>query len=159
MQGVDSVYETDLFDGLPRATRAPGGIVADHVRSSLWLLEDGVRPSNTDQGYVLRRLIRRAIRQCRELGIELRDVVSRRGAAGRGAPRSPGTLRRGLKEVRRLSDPDGRDVFRLFETYGFPPELTVEELGGLTGWEEEFDARRRGAPRALPRRRRAALQP
>ena len=40
--------------------------------------------------------------------------------------------------MRRLTDPTGRDVFRMFETYGFPPELTVEELGGLPGWEEEL---------------------
>jgi alanyl-tRNA synthetase len=137
VQGVGSVYETDLFEGVSTDTR-PGRIVADHVRSSLWLLENGVLPSNSGQGYVLRRLIRRAIRQCRELGIELRDVTDHEVLLGEER-RFAGTLRRGLREVHRLRDPGGRDLFRLFETYGFPPELTAEELGGLTGWEREFE--------------------
>ena len=137
VQGVSSIYEIDLFDGLPSDSRA-ARIVSDHVRSSRWLIEEGVRPSNTDQGYVLRRLIRRAIRQCRVLEIELRDVTDDEILLAEER-RFAGTLRRGLREVRRLRAPTGRDVFRLFETYGFPPELTVEELGGLSGWEEEFE--------------------
>src|SRR3954451_10486534 len=65
LQGVDSVYETDLFD-LPATTRAER-IVADHLRSAEWLIEAGVMPANTGQGYVLRRLIRCAARLVPEL--------------------------------------------------------------------------------------------
>ena len=49
------------------------------------------------------------------------------------------TLRRGLRELERLSDVDGRELFRLFETYGLPPELTLEELGSTLDWREDFD--------------------
>src|SRR4051812_36264016 len=126
LQGVGSVYETDLFD-LPGATRAER-IVADHLRSAQWLIEAGVRPSNTDQGYVLRRLIRRAARQLPGEELPTREPVildeQRRFA---------GTLKRGLRELERLERPSGADLFRLFATHGFPPELA-----GLTGWEEDY---------------------
>jgi alanyl-tRNA synthetase len=151
VQGVSSVYDTDIFapaktkgrpDGTDLFARMETGgraerIVADHLRSSLWLIEDGVLPSNTDQGYVLRRLIRRAIRQGRTVGIELRELTANEVVLSEER-RFAATLRRGLREVQRLRSPTGRDLFRLFETYGFPPELTAEELGGLDGWEEEF---------------------
>ena len=92
VQGVESVYDTDLFTdirGRVRAlTRTPEAraerIVCDHVRSGVFLIGDGVLPANTAHGSVLRRLLRRAIRQGRRLGIEgpfLRDVgetISRR---------------------------------------------------------------------------------
>jgi alanyl-tRNA synthetase len=125
LQGARSVYETDLFHG--ESTRAER-IVADHLRSARWLIEAGVRPSNTDQGYVLRRLIRRAVRQAPGHDLGSDDPVIRdeqRAFAG--------TLRRGLRELERLEHPTGRDLFRLFETHGFPPELA-----GVSGWEEEF---------------------
>ena len=124
VQGVGSLYETDLFDG---ETTRDERIVADHLRSARWLIEAGIRPSNTDQGYVLRRLIRRAVRHA---GGELRtdDPVIR--AEERAFA---GTLKRGLRELERLEHPTGRDLFRLFETHGFPPELA-----GVSGWEEDF---------------------
>jgi alanyl-tRNA synthetase len=147
LQGVETVYETDLFAPLmqrirerstTRDTRAER-IVADHVRSSLLLVEDGVTPANGGRGYVLRRLIRRAIRQGRKLGIELHELtdcdvlVAEERRFGR-------TLTRGLKALRRLDSVDGRELFRLFETYGLPPELTLEELGvNPGGWREGFD--------------------
>jgi alanyl-tRNA synthetase len=137
VQGVGSVYDSDLFSGLDTGGRSQR-IVADHLRSSEWLIEDGVLPSNTDQGYVLRRLIRRAIRQGRTVGIELRELTANEVILAEER-RFAGTLRRGLREVQRLHDPGGRELFRLFETYGFPPELTAEDLGGLDGWQDEFD--------------------
>jgi alanyl-tRNA synthetase len=157
LQGVDSVYDTDIFSSLMRVVRGLSTspdtraerIVCDHVRSSVLLLGDGVRPSNTEHGYVLRRLLRRAIRQGRALGIEgpfLREV----GRCVLDQPeildvleseerRFARTLKRGLKEISRLGGVDGRELFRLFETYGLPPELTLEELGLSLDWRDEFD--------------------
>jgi alanyl-tRNA synthetase len=163
LQGVSSVYETDLFTPMITTLRglATVGdvraerIVCDHVRSGVLLIGDGVLPSNSEHGYVLRRLLRRAIRQGRVLGIDgpfLREV-------GRsvlelyphlGEPildvldneerRFARTLKRGLREIKRLERVDGRELFRLFETYGLPPELTLEELDVTAdGWRGEFD--------------------
>src|SRR3954452_15733344 len=78
VQGASSIYETDLFLPIVGAVRSLSSvedaraerIVSDHLRSSVLLVGDGVLPSNTDQGYVLRRLLRRAIRQGRTLGID-----------------------------------------------------------------------------------------
>jgi alanyl-tRNA synthetase len=157
LQGVDSVYDTDVFSSVRSIVRGLARvrderaerIVCDHVRSSVLLVRDGVLPSNTEHGYVLRRLLRRAIRQGRTLGIDgpfLREV----GRSLLDEPpildvleqeerRFAGTLRRGLRELSRLSSVDGRELFRLFETYGLPPELTLEELGvPAPGWEEEY---------------------
>src|SRR4051812_8614435 len=157
LQGVESVYETDLFCDTLRRVRELGTvgdtraerIVCDHVRSSVLLVADGVTPSNSAHGYVLRRLLRRAIRQGRRLGIDgpfvrevgrtmldderVLDVV-----AGE-EQRFGRTLRRGLREIERLQRVDGGELFRLFETYGLPPELTVEELGVRLDWREDFD--------------------
>jgi alanyl-tRNA synthetase len=157
LQGVGSVYETDLFTptmsrvrDLTRTedTRAER-IVADHIRSSVLLVRDGVTPSNSAHGYVLRRLLRRAIRQGRRLGID-GPFVRELGRTVTDDPRILDvlageeqrfgrTLRRGLREVERLTDVDGRELFRLFETYGLPPELTLEELGVTLDWREDFD--------------------
>jgi alanyl-tRNA synthetase len=167
LQGAGSVYETDLFTPVTETIRglATAGdvraerIVADHVRSGVLLIGDGVLPSNTEQGYVLRRLLRRAIRQARVLGINGpclrevgRSVLDRYRTVyphlGEGIldvlesaeRRFAHTLRRGLRELRRLEHVDGRELFRLFETYGLPPELTLEELGAdIDGWREGFD--------------------
>ncbi len=164
VQGVNSVYETDLFvpildtiRGLsPVSDTRALRIVADHLRSSVLLIGDGVLPSNTDQGYVLRRLLRRAIRQGRTLGIDgpfLRvvgeSVLDRYSSAyphlSRGVLdvledeelKFARTLQRGLREIARLDGVDGRELFRLFETHGLPPELTLEELGvDPPGWRD-----------------------
>jgi alanyl-tRNA synthetase len=168
LQGVSSVYETDLFAPILDAVRGLSSvpdvrasrIVADHVRSSVLLAGDGVRPANTERGYILRRLLRRAIRQGRALGIEgpfLREVglsVLDRYAVvypwlssdvldvlEAEETRFARTLRRGLREISRLTRVDGFELFRLFETFGLPPELTLEELGvDVPGWRLEFDA-------------------
>jgi alanyl-tRNA synthetase len=163
LQGVDSVYDTDLFTETVATVRGLASvsdvraerIVCDHVRSGVFLIADGVLPSNTEQGYVLRRLLRRAIRQGRALGIEGpflrevgRSVLDRHphldGAAldvlEQEERRFARTLKRGLREIHRLREVDGRELFRLFETYGLPPELTLEELGAsVDGWRESFE--------------------
>ena len=158
-QGVDSVDDTDLFTDVRRSVRAltrtsderAERIVCDHVRSGVLLIADGVLPSNREHGYVLRRLLRRAIRQGRTLGIDgpfLRTV----GESVSDDPRVldvleqeerrfARTLKRGLREISRLDHVDGRVLFHLFETYGLPPELTLEELGTDLEWRGEFSPR------------------
>src|SRR4051794_80887 len=157
VQGVESVYETDLFRDTLRRVRELGTIrdiraeriVCDHVRSSVALVSDGVTPSNSAHGYVLRRLLRRAIRQGRRLGIggpfvrevgrTVLDDERVLDVLGGEEQRFGRTLRRGLREIERLTDVNGREIFRLFETYGLPPELTLEELGVTLDWREDFD--------------------
>lgn len=169
-------------------------VVADHLRGAFFLAVDGVVPSNTSQGYVMRRLMRRAIRYGLELGIandfcsqliptvvgiyeadfpevaERKDIVQEVFNKEERVFRQ--TLRKGLKEFEKLivvdvsSDGEvvhdvykkqsgeiqtsfnsvlfGDDVFRLYDTYGFPVELTIEEAGlrGITiekDWRSEFN--------------------
>ena len=169
LQGVDSVWETDEFVGLLATIGelsgiAPGSdprtdvsqrILADHIRSSAFLIGDGVFPSNEDRGYVLRRIIRRAVRHAWLLGVEdpimpgladalvgimgddypelvrnhdfLRDVLDREEQRFRE------TLRSGLAILDAALDGladggtlDGDVAFKLHDTYGFPLELTEE---------------------------------
>lgn len=126
-------------------------VITDHLRAAVWLATDGVMPSNKEQGYVLRRLIRRAIRFAHELGIE-QDFVERVAPVvvdiykadfkevGERAEESiktlakeekvfRQTLKKGLKEFDRLvkTELTGQQIFTLFDTYGFPPELSHEE--------------------------------
>jgi len=164
MQGVGSVYETDLLGPIMSVVRrlADGGpapvsalrIVCDHLRAATFLIADGTMPSNGEHGYVLRRLIRRAIRQGRLAGIDGElsrsvgaAVIDRFGDAYPHLPRQrerildalqaeertfARTLDRGLRELQRVlagGEPiDGATLFWLFETHGLPPEVSVEEL-------------------------------
>ena len=177
LQGARSVYDTDLFASIRERVRGLSAvaderaerIVCDHLRAAVLLAGDGVRPSNSARGYVLRRLMRRAIRQGRRLGIDgpfVRSageaVIERFGAVypHLGEQRDEilavldgeeakfgRTLKRGLREIDRLVERrehvDGRILFGLFETHGLPPEVTVEELRAhgveLEGWREEFE--------------------
>ena len=129
-------------------------IIADHLRTAVFISADksGIKPSNTDQGYILRRLIRRAIRHARKLGLENNSNWEEQIALliiEKYAPyydeltenknvvlevlknektKFERTLGKGLKEFEKVSnkDLDGQTAFRLFDTYGFPIELTVE---------------------------------
>jgi alanyl-tRNA synthetase len=175
LQGKSNVFETDLFVPLMekitelstkddlRAKR----IIADHIRSAVFMIADGVEPSNTDRGYILRRLIRRAVRQADLLGIEkggLLEVASVvineygdiyenlykesdriREEIQKEAEKFRKTLSKGLKELSKLSgNISGIDAFNLYQTYGFPVEMTqeiVSENGGsvdLEGFKAEF---------------------
>ncbi|MBV9583135.1 MAG: alanine--tRNA ligase, partial [Chloroflexi bacterium] len=184
-QGLESIYDTDLFRPIIVAAETISGVrygnstgsdyalrvLADHARAMTFLVLDGVVPGNGDREYVLRRIVRRAIRYARQLGIErpflgeLVDAVVRR--MGEHYPdflREAGrikevlaaeeelfsrTLQAGSAQVERLiaeagssKTVSGEDVFDLYQTYGFPPELTEEILGeaGLTFERAEFDA-------------------
>lgn len=124
-------------------------IVADHMKAAVFLIGDGIYPSNTDQGYFVRRLIRRAVRYADKLGAGegFRDVVEpivamyedtypqlREKAAdiaravGEEEERFRATLTRGLKEFEKIQSTtvSGAQAFQLFSSYGFPLELTLE---------------------------------
>ncbi len=135
-------------------------IIADHLRTSVFILADpaGIKPSNTDQGYILRRLIRRAIRHAKNLGIDInsdweqriatklldmystyyKELVDNRNVVLEGLNNEKvkfnRTLEKGLREFNKVCDKDidGVTAFHLFDTYGFPIELT-EELAKEAG--------------------------
>ncbi|MSX01756.1 MAG: alanine--tRNA ligase, partial [Actinobacteria bacterium] len=159
-QGVETVFETDQFSGLMTlgrelATADPDlralRILADHSRAMTFLIADGVVPSNEDRGYILRRVMRRAVLQGRRIGIEgefmpafADQVIEVMGAAYpelvdrretilewvRGEEQSFGrTLEQGtglLDELLAAGELGGADAFRLHDTFGFPIELTRE---------------------------------
>ncbi|TSC80174.1 MAG: Alanine--tRNA ligase [Parcubacteria group bacterium Gr01-1014_29] len=123
-------------------------IIVDHVKAATMLIADGVLPSNKTQGYILRRLIRRAVRFGRILGIQehfMEQISKRVSSLYRDVyPELPqktdhiamvlrdeetkfsATISRGLKEIEKLTELDGTSAFRLYESYGFPFELTEE---------------------------------
>jgi alanyl-tRNA synthetase len=163
LQGVESIFDTDGFrlimDWIERESGAAYGsspeatkahrVITDHGRGMTFLVAEGVAPSNEGRGYVLRRLIRRAVVQARRIGLDdvYRLPVIVVEQVGRWYPevvehadeiervvraeeeRFRETLERGTKEFEELAGRDavsGEEAFRLAATYGFPIELTVE---------------------------------
>lgn len=143
-------------------------VIADHLRGATFLAVDGVVPSNKAQGYVMRRLLRRAMRYAFELGIEqnfleeivpviadlyhkdLPEVAARRDEIINTLAKEEKvfrqTLRKGLKELEKLTTVDGEALFRLYDTFGFPVELSTEEafkldLAVADDWRAQFDAK------------------
>lgn len=149
-------------------------VIADHLRASVFLAVDGVKPSNKEQGYVMRRLVRRAVRFAFDLGIEqnflseivpvvvrlyatdlpevqnVRDDVINILIKEENTFRQ--TLRKGLKEFEKLTKDKaapiltGEKIFTLYDTYGFPVELSVEEAfrHNITmpeNWQKQFDVK------------------
>lgn len=177
LNGYTSVYETDLFDfaiarleelsgkkyGEDGEATAAMRIIADHTRTSTFMLGDvkAISPSNVDQGYVLRRLIRRAMRYCRVLGVdfsaltvlaemfadkyssvypnigESKDRIIAELAAERD--KFAKTIEQGLREFDKILTHipvgtfPGKTAFRLYDTFGFPIEMT-EELAAERGY-------------------------
>jgi alanyl-tRNA synthetase len=163
LQGADSIFDTDGFrlimdwieresgvayGSSPAATKAHRAIT-DHARGMTFVIAEGVRPSNEGRGYVLRRLIRRALVQARRIGLEgvyripaivveqvgawYPEVVEQRDEIARVVrdeeERFRETIERGLREFEALAGGDaisGERAFTLAATYGFPIELTVE---------------------------------
>ena len=169
LQGVESVFETDLFRHLVEATASALGtgpndqttasfrVIADHLRSSAFLVADGVLPSNEGRGYVLRRIMRRAMRHAQLLGAReplmhrlVWALVREMGQAYPELVRAEGlieetlrleetrfrkTLERGLAILDEKSSTlrkgdmfDGDTAFTLYDTYGFPLDLTQDAL-------------------------------
>lgn len=145
-------------------------VIADHLRAATFLAVDGCVPSNKEQGYVMRRLLRRAIRFAFELGIEQNfleqvvpviadmyhddfpEVAEKReeviAVLVKEEKAFRQTLRKGLKELTRFAEGgiDGASLFTLYDTYGFPVELSTEEAvnQGFTlpdNWREQFDTK------------------
>jgi alanyl-tRNA synthetase len=142
-QKKNNVYETDLFSGEQSKEER---IVSDHIKASLFMITDGIKPANTGAGYILRRLIRRAVRFSKDsLDTQIAKVKSvyagvydldDQNEIKKEEEKFNKTLAQGLKEFEK-----GIDPFILFTTYGFPIELT-EELArerGTTIDREEFD--------------------
>ncbi|MFC1703088.1 alanine--tRNA ligase, partial [Patescibacteria group bacterium] len=170
-EGVRSVFDTSLFTSILEEISSLSGkdyadsdetaramrIIADHIRTAVFMLGDprGVAPSNVDQGYILRRIIRRAVRMGKQLGIDgtftVRIAERVIGDYREAYPeleknrqriideltgeeeKFSTTLERGLKEVKkveeRFADADeipAQEAFTLYESYGFPKELTEE---------------------------------
>ncbi|KEA54056.1 alanyl-tRNA synthetase [Mangrovibacter sp. MFB070] len=164
LQHVNSNYDIDLFRNLIKSVAEVTGatdlgskslrVIADHIRSCAFLIADGVTPSNENRGYVLRRIIRRAIRHGNMLGAKdtffyklVAPLVQVMGAAGEDLQRQQAlveqvlkteeeqfarTLERGLalldEELAQLKGDtlDGETAFRLYDTYGFPVDLTAD---------------------------------
>ncbi len=183
LEGVDSIFDTDVFRPMTEAAESITGriygrdekadvglrILADHGRSMSMLIADGVLPSNEGRGYVLRRVIRRAVRRARQLGVDepfttrlvdatvavlgaaypalveqhrlVADVVDREeNGFLRTLATGSGLLEEQLAAgAERIS---GEVAFRLHDTYGFPVELTVEiaEEAGVGVDLEGFEA-------------------
>ncbi|WP_312223317.1 alanine--tRNA ligase [Rhizobium rhizoryzae] len=169
LQGVQSVFETDLFKTLISATedvvgaKAEGDqaasfrVIADHLRSSAFLIADGVLPSNEGRGYVLRRIMRRGMRHMQLLGarepLMYKLLPALVGEMGRAYPelnraealisetlkleesKFRTTLARGLSLLSDATETlhkgdslDGETAFKLYDTYGFPLDLTQDAL-------------------------------
>ncbi|MGB7995794.1 MAG: alanine--tRNA ligase [Photobacterium halotolerans] len=179
MQNVHSNYEIDIFQALIKEAASVIGyddltnqslrVVADHIRSCAFLIVDGVMPSNEGRGYVLRRIIRRAVRHGNKLGasgaffhklvVPLAEVM---GSAGETLKQQQAmvekvlkieeenfgrTLDRGMSILNEAIDAldgkvlDGETVFKLYDTYGFPADLTndVARERGFSIDEEGFN--------------------
>lgn len=185
MQGVHSNYEIDVFQTLIKATAEVIGyddlsnqslrVVADHIRSCAFLIVDGVMPSNEGRGYVLRRIIRRAVRHGNKLGAQgsffhklvgpLADIMGTAGDIlknqqaivekvlrieeenfGRTLDRGMSLLNEALDNLQG-NELDGETVFKLYDTYGFPADLTndvarergfiIDEAGFEAAMEEQ----------------------
>jgi len=112
VQKKASIYDTDLFSNeISKEER----IVSDHIKAAEYIISDGVLPSNTGAGYVLRRLIRRAVRFSKG------PLVTKNEQIKEEEKKFKETLDKGLKEFEKGTDP-----FVLFSTYGFPIEMTIE---------------------------------
>ena len=183
LQGVQSVFETDLFQGLIRASVEASGVkaegaalashrvIADHLRASSFLVAEGVLPGNEGRGYVLRRIMRRAMRHAqligardplmhrlvpalvREMGGAYPELVRAESLIGetleREETRFRQTLARGLGLLDEATEGlstggslSGETAFKLYDTYGFPLDLTQDALRprGITVDTAGFDA-------------------
>ncbi len=186
LQGVHNNYDTDLFTpilqkiakltGNNDTTHTSMRVIADHIRSTAFLIADGIVPSNEGRGYVLRRIIRRAVRHGHKLGLEdsffyklVAALIEKMGQAypelvsgqqhiehiiRQEEEQFATTLSQGLKileqDIAKLTDNviPGATIFRLYDTYGFPPDLTGDIARerqltlDLEGFQSEMEKQR-----------------
>lgn len=182
LNGYKSVYETDLFSDIIAKLEALSGkkygsqesvtkamrIIADHMRTATFMIGDekGVTPSNVDQGYVLRRLLRRAVRYARTIDLDstlltdiakmyidkYKDVYPELAAntehivneIAKEEEKFSKTLGNGIKEMEKVlkwvqgDTLNGKTAFRLYDTFGFPIEMTVE-IAAERGYKVDID--------------------
>ncbi len=168
LNGKENVYETDLFLDLIKKVEELSGkkykddiksfrIITDHLKATTFMIGDarGITPSNVGQGYIVRRLIRRAIRLGKKLGIkkenwtkDVAEVVAINyedaypeiksnfdfidAELSKEQEKFEKTLENGLREFEKLENVSGKDAFNLYQSYGFPIEIT-EELASEKG--------------------------
>lgn len=209
MQGVASNYQTDLFTGLMSIVNeeivAAGGVdakgnyqaahrvIADHLRACMFVISDGLVPTNEGRGYVLRRIVRRALRHAHQLGA--RDNCMARIAASAVAFLDDAVLARNAEHIAGILDAeetrfrltlsqgmgmlkdffetepvvaggtrqiDGKLVFLLYDTYGFPPDLTADiarehqATVDWRGYEQQMEQQRARARKSSAFRQAAA---
>jgi alanyl-tRNA synthetase len=163
LNGKKNVYETELFESVLQKVSG-NKIIADHMRTSVMMISDGVIPSNTDAGYILRRLIRRVVRFAKQNSIEnenllkaaeicienYKDIYSMEEDSNiiktlrQEIEKFEKTLEKGLREFEKMSKDgkiDGKEAFKLFASHGFPFEITKElaEEKGVKISKKEFD--------------------
>ncbi len=191
MQNVHSNYEIDVFQFLIKeAAKVTGAddlsnqslrVIADHIRSCAYLIVDGVMPSNEGRGYVLRRIIRRAVRHGNKLGAKgaffhklVGPLAEIMGSAGEELKKQQAvvekvlrieeenfgrTLERGMAILNEALDNlsgkvlDGETVFKLYDTYGFPADLTND-----VAREREFSIDEKGFEAAMEEQRQRARE-
>jgi len=162
LQNKSSVYETDLFENIVRKINSMSKgenenslrIIADHLRASCFILAELVKPSNTEHGYILRRLLRRSMRHARLLGIkenfipEILDVIIEDYEkdypllranrefiltnAGLEEEKFQSSLEKGLQQFKKMNFKNkisGEDAFYLYQSFGFPLEITKDLAG------------------------------
>ncbi len=158
LNGFENVYQTDVFapildlfsSDVPEKKKR---IIADHAKASVFLISDGVTPSNKDQGYILRRLLRRMMvhlrgiqidpflpmRKSIELYREVYDLDEAKilAVAKEEFEKFEKTLASGLKAIEKMTTINGREAFALYETYGFPLEV-LEEMRQVENREDFF---------------------
>jgi len=180
LNGKETVYKTDVFEPIIKKIRELCGhvctkdkpcsaedkkafrVIADHTKASVFLISEGIEPSNIERGYIVRRLLRRAIRYGKMVGmpadfleplikvvVEIyKDVYPELAKKENSiifivrqeAEKFEATLEKGLKEFEKLESISGKNAFDLYQTYGFPIEIT-EELAKEKGIKvdvEEF---------------------
>lgn len=156
INSAENIFHTDLFEKshqklhelLKKENPVSERIILDHLKAATFILAEHIEPSNIERGYILRRLIRRAIRHGRQIGIERKfcskiaqavidtmgdvypEIINNKDfifdQLNKEEEKFEKTLENGLREFEKLSNVSGKDAFNLYQTYGFPIEITEE---------------------------------